>query len=240
MADPHRPAIFPYATPDPHRQAISPYDPQAPKIRLQIRRDQRSSSTNPNQPRQANILNLRYCPANPTPTKSRKSYIPASGGHRHLLHVRPWSWSCAHLHGHGHALTFKGTRTAIVIPLRARARPCQRPGTPSTRPAYGSHKSSANPVHSSALRLRHISADLRVQPAYSKRLGGMGMASTTTASLRRLRRQGASTFACNRAIGPEGPITVKPKGLTDLKARLVVELSGLMARLQSSLKAVTN
>ena len=151
-----------------------------------------SSSTNPNQPRQANILDLRYTSANQAPASSSKSHIPASGGHRHLLHVRPWS--CAHLHGHGHALTFKGTCTAMVMRARSftctaiviHARPRQRPGTLLTRPAYGSHGSSANPVHSSALRLRNISADLRVQPAYSKPLGGMGMASTTTASLRRL------------------------------------------------------
>ena len=37
------------------------------------------------------------------------------------------------------------------------------------------HRSSANPTHSNALRLRNISADLRVQPAYSKHLGGMGV-----------------------------------------------------------------
>ena len=114
--------------------------------------------------------------------------MPATGGCRHLLHVRPWS--CAHLHGHGHALTFKGTRTAIVI----HARPRQRPGAFLTRPAYGLSISSANPVHSSALRLRNTSADLRVQPAYSKRLGGMGMASprdtTTTGAPRSSRPEG--------------------------------------------------
>ena len=62
------------------------------------------------------------------------------------------------------------TRTAIVIPLRVMCT-----GTLLTRPAYGSRRSSANPVHSSALRLRNTSADLRIQPAYSKRLGGMGV-----------------------------------------------------------------
>ena len=146
--------------------------------------------------------------------------MPATGGCRYLLHVR----SCAHFHGHayGHGHTCTGMCTCTAMVMRARsltctaivihARPRQRPGTLLTRPAYGSHKSSSNPVHSSALRLRNISADLRVQPAYSKRLGGMGMASTTTASLRRLRRQGGQ-HAC------------------------VIGLSGLKARLQSSLKA---
>ena len=81
----------------------------------------------------------------------------------------------------------------------------------------------------------------------------MGMASTTTASLRRLRRQGGQ-HAC--VIGPEGPIIVEPEGSTDgtpegvllrlnggrpegqpASSGLIVELSGLMARLQSSLKA---
>ena len=46
------------------------------------------------------------------------------------------------------------------------------------------------------------------------------------------------------AIGPEGPIMVRPEGRTDgtpegqpASSGLIVELSGLMARLQSSLKA---
>ena len=118
--------------------------------------------------------------------------------------------ACTVTHMHGHSHTFTATSTCT--------------GTLLTRPAYGLHRSSANPVHSSALRLRNISADLRVQPAYSKHLGGMGMASTTTASMTTsggpapvlVRPEGRT---CSRAIGPEGPITVKPKGLTDLKAR---------------------
>ena len=49
----------------------------------------------------------------------------------------------------------------------------------------------------------------------------MGMASlgdVMTASIRRLDVRGPLRV-CDRAIGPEGPITVKPKGLTDLTAR---------------------
>ena len=161
----------------------------------------------PNQPRQANIQNLRYTSANQAPAKSNKSHMPAKWGvpsppartamvmrapsltrAYSLARARPWSR--VHLHGYVHICT-----------AMAQASP--------TRPASGFGKSSANPVHSNALKLRNISADLRVQPAYSKRLGGMGMASTTTASLR---RQGGQ-HAC------------------------VIGLSGLKARLQSSLKA---
>ena len=101
------------------------------------------------------------------------------------------------------------TCTAIVIPSRACVRPRQRPGTLLTRPAYGSHKSSSNPVHSSALRLRNTSADLRVQPAYSKPLGGMGVNVDDGVDVDD--RCGAAA-AC--AIGPEGPIIVRPEGRT--------------------------
>ena len=59
---------------------------------------------------------------NQAPAKSSKCYRPATGGCRHLLHVR----SCAHFHGHahghghtctvthmhGHGHTFTGMRTA--------------------------------------------------------------------------------------------------------------------------------
>ena len=48
---------------------------------------------------------------NQAPASSSKSHMPATGGCRHLLYVRPWS--CAHLHGHahGHGHTFTGMRT---------------------------------------------------------------------------------------------------------------------------------
>ena len=67
---------------------------------------------------------------------------------------------------------------------------------------------------------------IKRQPAYSKRLGGMGMASlgdaasTSTAASMTTTTGGDAACQCDRAIGPEGPITVKPKGLTGLKARL--------------------
>ena len=104
--------------------------------------------------------------------------------------------------------------TAMVIPSRACARPRQRPGTLLTRPAYGSHKSSANPVHSNALRLRNISADLRVQPAYSKRLGGMGGVNDDGVAAMSATTGGAARMC----IGPEGPIVVRPEGRTDSRA----------------------
>ena len=54
------------------------------------------------------------------------------------------------------------TCTGMLTYSRARARPWH-PGTLLPRPASGSHGSSANPTHSNALSLRHISADLRIQ-----------------------------------------------------------------------------
>ena len=82
-----------------------------------------------------------------------------------VMHAR----ACAHLHGHGHARTFKGTRTAMFIPLRV-----MRTATLSTRPASGLSRSSANPVHSNTLKLRNASTNLQSNQ-YSKHLGGMGV-----------------------------------------------------------------
>ena len=69
--------------------------------------------------------------------------------------------------------------------------------------------------------------------------GGMGVRVRRRFAMRRRRRcdvddSGASTCMCDRAIGPRGPITVKPKGLTGLRARL---WSGLKAGLVARLKA---
>ena len=139
-------------------------------------------------------------PTNPQPTTSSKHPEPAlhlrkpsAGQFQQITHACEWGapspparvctylhvlpWSCAHLHGHGHALTFNGTRTAMVI----HARPRQRPGTLLTRPAYGSHKSSANPVHSSALRLRHISAN-QAPIQLTQNAWGAWASTSTTAS----------------------------------------------------------
>ena len=115
---------------------------------------------------------------------------------------------------YGHAHTFMGTRTAMVIlarsltctamviPSRACARPRQRPGAFLTRPASGSHRSSANPVHSSALRLRNTSADLQ-----SNRPTQNAWGAWATTTLRRRRRQ----------WGP-APVLVRPEGRTCSRA----------------------
>ena len=129
---------------------------------------------------------------------------------------------CAHLHGYAH--TFMGTRTAMVMCIPARVRAPARPWSLTRAPSRpwrkptrrdqrsGSHRSSANPTHSNTL-------------------GGMGDAGVAATS----RRQGGGSSTCvvrpegrtcDRAIGPRGPITVKPEGLTDLRARL---WSGLRA-----------
>ncbi len=146
-----------------------------------------------NQPRQANTLNLRHGTANQSPTSFRKSHAlrsskPGAGQVQQITHACEWGAPSPP------ARTFIVTRTAMVTHARtftamatrslsmAHARPCsylyglcarprQRPGTLLTRPAYGSHGSSAN--HSNALRLRNTSADLRVQPVL-KTPGGHG------------------------------------------------------------------
>ena len=124
----------------------------------------------------------------PAPTGPRKSCIPATGGRRHLLHVY------AHICTYGHGHTFKGTRThahTMVTPARPR-----HPATSPTRPASGLSESSANPIHSNALNLRHISADQApTQPTQIpwgawvwRRLATAASTATTT-----LRRCDAST-----------------------------------------------
>ena len=106
--------------------------------------------------------------------------------------------------------------------MRARPRSCMhghvriftrissRPWRPP-RPASGSLKSSANPVRSNTLKLRHISADLRIQPAYSNPLGGMGMASPRNATRRRHRSRG-SAFKPARRPAPAAQ-GVDPRGI---------------------------
>ena len=131
-----------------------------------------------------------------------------------LARVCARPWSCAY--GHSHA------RPCSCL-YGLCARPCQRPGTFLTRPAYGSHRSSANPTHSNALRLRNTSADLQFNRPTQNTWGAW--ASTATAAS--METTGAGPLrVCDRAIGPGGPITVKPKGLTSLRARL---WSGLKA-----------
>ena len=127
---------------------------------------------------------------NQAPAKSSKSHMPATGGGVPsppacaYLHVRPWS--CAHGQCHSHA------RPCSYL-YGLCARPRQRPGTLLTRPAYGLSISSANPIHSNALRLRNTSADLQSN-RYSKRLGGMGTASP----------RDAATTGALRSSWPEG------------------------------------
>ena len=191
----------------PHSQAISPYDPQAPKIRLSFRRDQRvqfhRSPTNPVKQTSWTCVTVRQTNPQPVPANHLR-YLSckfSAGQFQQMLHACDGGGGAvtigAHVFTgmrtlsclHGCAHTFTGMLTSS----RARARPWH-PGTLLPRPAYGSHRSSANPAHSNALRLRNISADLRVQPAYSKALGGMGMASP----------RDAATAGAPRSSPPEG------------------------------------
>ena len=75
-------------------------------------------------------------------------------GHGHI-HSRVCARPSAYLYMHGHSRAHLHWHAHICTAM-AQAN--------STRPAYGSHGSSANPTHSNALRLRNISADQRVQP----------------------------------------------------------------------------
>ena len=237
MADPHRPAIFPYTTPDPHSQATPhtihiidkpagfhfyetsvrslqiPTNPvkQTPWTCVTVRQTKR-------QPVQANATDLRVGGAVTSCTGMRipaRTAMVMRAPSRALSLTRAYSRPCSYLYG-------------------LCARPRQRPGTLLTRPAYGSHKSSANPVHSSALRLRNTSADqaptnqLKTPGGHGHGVNDDGVAATSATS------GGPSTCVIvrpegrtdSRAIGPGGPITVKPKGLTDLKARQVVGPDG--------------
>ena len=104
----HTPDVFPHISQQIHIAGPSPHTiHKLQKSGFHFDETSGSSSTNPNQPRQADIQNLRYNPANQKPTSSSKCYRPATGGHRHLLHVRPWSRAHIHwrAHGHGHART---------------------------------------------------------------------------------------------------------------------------------------
>ena len=98
------------------------------------------------------------------------------------------------------------------------ARPRQRPGTLLTRPASGSHRSSANPIHSNALRLRNTSADQApiqlTQIPWGAWASGYGIAS-------RCDDDGVAATTVGSApacmIGPEGPIIVEPEGSTAVR-----------------------
>ena len=139
-ASPHTPhqisRQIPIGRPFSHSHGRSPIARPSPhtihnllKVGLSFDETSGSSSTNPNQPRQADTRDLRYNPANQAPASSSKCYRPATGGGcRHLLRVR----SCAHFHGHmhGHGHTCTGMCTAKRIHARSLTR------TPSQACAY--------------------------------------------------------------------------------------------------------
>ena len=114
-AFPHTFSAVPHTGHLPTRFSVDPqYHTQAPKIRLQSRRDQRfrPRKSPTDLPRKSRVSGIHI-----PPTKTRKSTSTPA---------RPWH----------------------TLPSHTQAQP-----SPS-RPASGSHKPSANPVHSNALRLR--------------------------------------------------------------------------------------
>ena len=115
--------------------------------------------------------------------------------------------------------------TAMVISLHA------DPHVPGHAPAETSGRSPQIPNrfrHASSLgrrgRLWRIYTPTQLTQVPCADEGGMGVRVRRRFAMRRRRRcdvddSGASTCMCDRAIGPRGPITVKPKGLTGLRAR---------------------
>ena len=168
-----------------------------------------SSSTNPNQPRQADIQNLRYNPANQKPTGSSKSHgyslhKSSAGQVQQITHACDWGVApapparvCAYIYGHGHARIFISMRTHS----RARHRhSCahQSPGAFSDETSgSGSRGSSANPIHSNALKLRYISADLQSNRPTQKPWGAWARRRPAT----RRRRSGSPPARFKRAHG---------------------------------------
>ena len=157
------------------------------KSRHWFRRDQRvqfhKSQPTPTSKHPGPALHLRK----PSAGQVQQMLQTCDWGCRHLLHgyahtartaMVMHARVCAHFHGHahghghartvthmhGHSHTFTGMCTATSTS-----------GHASDETSVRLTQIKRQPVYSNALRLRNISADLRVQPAYSKRLGGMGV-----------------------------------------------------------------
>ena len=103
-AFPHTSQQIPIGWSSPHMVSADPPNNTArsKKLILNSTRPAGPAPQIPNQPCQANIQNLRYNPANQTPTSSSKSHMPATGGCAVT--------SCTY--GHDHACT------AMFMPLR--------------------------------------------------------------------------------------------------------------------------
>ena len=215
------------------------------RIRPQIRRDQRPAPQIKRRPAPTDSTDLRR------------------GWRRHLLHV------CVHLHVRALLHGYARTCTAMGIPARPWPYPngtvpwSHTHGMPSFRSSRFRAQSrrdqrpvSANPQPVWSRKFTGPATGLR-KPTHPTRLLRFhrptpgGHVRHRFAMRRRQRRRcvgvdvrGASTCMCDRAIGPKGPIMVRPEGRTDgtpegqpASSGLIIELSGLKARLQSSLKA---
>ena len=168
-------AVFPYGhTPDasphtPHQIPIGRPSPHT--IRKLQKSDFKFGETSvpvqqiPNQPRQADIQNLRYNPANQKPTGSSKSHgyslhKPGAGQFQQMLQTCDWGVApalparvCARIYGHGHAHISMVTHAHAFKGMSKSGRISDETS------GSGSLRSSANPIHSNALKLRNTSAD---------------------------------------------------------------------------------
>ena len=108
----HTPDVFPHISQQIHIAGPSPHTiRKLQKSDFHFGENSGSCPTNPQPTLPANILDLRYNPANQAPAKSSKCYRPATGGGvpsppaRTVMRTLSWArarpWSCAH--GHSHA-----------------------------------------------------------------------------------------------------------------------------------------
>ena len=175
-ASPHTSRQIPIGRPFSHSHVRSPIARPSPHTIHKLQKSgfhfdetSGSSSTNPNQPRQANILNLRYTSANQAPAKSSKCYRPATGG----VQSPPACTAMViyiHGHAHGQAHTCTVTHAHAFTGMRISARPWRKPIRRDQRTAQ---QIPNQPCQADTLKLRNASANLQSN-CYSKPLGGMG------------------------------------------------------------------
>ena len=192
------------------------------KSRHWFRRDQRVQFHKSQPTLSANIQNLRYNPANQAPAKSSKSHMPATGGGVQsppactamVIYIHGYA------HGQAHTFTCTVTHAHTFTGMRISARLWRKPARRDQRTAQ---QIPNQPCQANTLKLRNASTNLQSNRPTQNTWGAWVWRQ------RRRRRcdvcdvRGPARL-CNRAIGPEGPITVKPKGLTGLKAGQMAHL----------------
>ena len=149
----------------------------------------------------------RPVPANATDLRLVGAVTSCTYGHGHtctdmrtVMVTRTPALACAHLHGHVH--TFTGyVHGHAFDETSVRLTQIKRQSNSLKCPAAASLRGSTRPT--CLLKYPEPVSHLRrstIQPAYSKYLGGMGMASTTT--LRRLRRPDVRWGGASTCVSP--------------------------------------